>query len=100
MGPGATPSTETIAIIIVIGLIFLATIIIGAIIIAVFAKRKGLKTDTNIAYGVNSHHREITTPSNAQTTSTDYYVNEGLGPNQPTYEEEYYSYPLPGPHVE
>ena len=100
MGPGATPSTETIAIIIVIGLIFLATIIIGAIIIAVFAKRKGLKTDTNIAYGVNSHHREITTPSNAQTTSTDYYVNEGLGPNQPTYEEEYYSYPLPWPHVE
>ena len=100
MGPGATLSTEIVVTVIVIGLIFLATIFIAAIIIAVVAKRKkGLKTDTNVAYGVNSHHLEVTTPSNAQTTSTD-YVNEGLGPNQPTYEEEYYSYPLPGPHVE
>ena len=96
----ATLSTEIVVTVIVIGLIFLATINLAAIIIAVFAKRKkGLKTDTNVAYGVNSHHLEITTPSNAQTTSTD-YVNESLGPNQPTCEEEYYSYPLPGPHVE
>ena len=101
MGPSTTLSTEIIAIVIIIGFIFLATIFIAAIIIAVFAKRKkGLKTDTNVACGVNSHHLEITTPSNAQTTSTDYYVNESLGPNQPTCEEEYYSYPLPGPHVE
>ena len=101
MSPGATLSTEIIAIVIVIELIFLATIIIAAIIITVLAKRKkGFTKTTNVAYGVNSHHLETTTSSNVQTTSTDYYVNEGHGPNQRTYEEEYYSYPLPGPHVE
>ena len=101
MSPGAILSTEIIAIVIVIELIFLATIIIAAIIITVLAKRKkGFKKTTNVAYGVNSHHLETTTSSNVQTTSTDYYVNEGHGPNQRTCEEEYYSYPRPGPHVE
>ena len=103
MSPGATLSTEIIAIVIAIGLIFLVTIISATIIIitVIVKRQKGFKTTTNVAYGVNLHHLETPAPSNAQTTLTDYYVNEGLGwPNQPTYEEEYYSYPLPGPHVE
>ena len=39
-----------------------------------------------MAYGVNLHHLETTASSDTQITSTDYYVNEGLGPNQPTSE--------------
>ena len=99
MGPGATLSTEIIAVIVAVGLTVLTTIIIATVIIAIIVKRKkGFKTTTNMAYGVNLHHLETTAHSNAQTTSTDYYVNEGLGPNQPT-SGEYYSYPFSGPHA-
>ena len=98
MGPGATLSTEIIAVIFVVGLTVLTTIITATVIITIILNRKkGFKTTTNSAYGVSLHHLETTARSNTQTTSTDYYVNEGLGPNQPTSGEEYYSYPLSGP---
>ena len=54
------------------------------------------KTTTNVAYGVNLHPLETTASSDTQITSTDYYINEGLGPNQPTSEKEY-SYTFTGP---
>ena len=98
-GPGATLSTEIIAVIVAVGLTVFTTIIIATVIIAIIVNRKkGFKTTTNMAYGVNLHHLETTAHSNAQTTSTDYYVNEGLGSNQPT-SGEYYSYPFSGPHA-
>ena len=54
------------------------------------------KTTTNVAYGVNLHPLETTASSDTQITSTDYYINEGLGPNQPTSEKKY-SYTFTGP---
>ena len=102
---GATPgdalsTNEIVAIVVVIGIAIFTVITITVIIIIVVVKRKkGLKPTANEAYGVNLHHLKATAPSNAQTTLTDYYVNDGLGPKQPTYEEEY-SYAFPGPHIQ
>ena len=51
----------------------------------------------NEAYGNNVHHSKTAAPSNTQTEPTD-YVNEGLGPNQPT--SEGYTYVLPDPSMQ
>ena len=52
----------------------------------------------NEAYGNNVHHSEMAAPSNTQTEPTD-YVNESLGPNQPTSGEDY-TYVLPEPSMQ
>ena len=63
--PGATLSTEIIAVIVVVGLTVFTTIIIATVIIKIIVNRtRSFKTTP--------------APSNSQTTSTDYDVNEGL----------------------
>ena len=63
--PGATLSTEIIAVIVVVGLTVFTTIIIATVIIKIIVNRtRSFKTTP--------------APSNSQTISTDYDVNEGL----------------------
>ena len=110
ISPAATPtglwtavthSTTTLpsgiaAVLIVVGFIILATITVTTIIIIVLlVRRKMFKMTANEAYGKNVHHSETTTPSNTEPTD---YVNESLGPNQPTSED--YTYVLPEPYMQ
>ena len=103
MDPGAALSTtEIVAIAVVMGIVIFTIITVTVIIIitVIVKRKKGLKATVNEAYGVHLHHRGTTAPSNdIQNTSTDYYINEGLGPQQPTSEAEY-SYAFPGPHIQ
>jgi len=91
-------SSDIVAVLTVVGLLILATITVTTIVIMVLlVRRKSLKMTANEAYGKNAHHSEMADPSNTQTQPTD-YVNEGLGPNQPTSED--YSYVLPEPSMQ
>ena len=103
MDPGAAlPTAEIVAITVVMGVVVftMITVTVITIIIVVVKRKKGLKATVNEAYGVHLHHHGTTAPSNdIENTSTDYYINEGLGPKQPTSEEEY-SYAFPGPHIQ
>jgi len=104
-GPETTANLSTtplssgiVAVLTVVGLLILATIIVSTIIIIVLlVRRKSIKMTANEAYGNNVHHSETAVPSNTQTEPTD-YVNESLGPNQPTSED--YTYVLPEPSMQ